>query len=156
IQQMRADFKWSREGRYREKPKSCGLFEHEYRVPVSNEEWKKAAATAERCLRNFYGSKFYAEILQLPRENWLEIEALSSFDLEGDKIVVVLDFSYRKEGEIVLVDWKTGAVDEQDNRIQLASYTVYAHRRWGAPPGSVRAIEYNLNRNEVFEHRLTA
>jgi CRISPR/Cas system-associated exonuclease Cas4 (RecB family) len=156
ISQMRADFKWSREARYRSKPKSCALFEHEYKVPVPPEEWKKAADTVERCLRNFYASEIYARLIAVPREDWLEIEELSSFDLDGVKVNVVLDFSYRQGDETFIIDWKTGASDERSNRVQLACYTVYAGRRWGAPPGKVHAIEYNLNRNEVIEHRITA
>lgn len=156
LQQMRADFKWSREGRYRQKPKSCALFEHEYRVALPDAEWKKAAETVERCLRTFYGSEAYRSLIAVPREDWLEIEDLSFFDLDEVKIIVVLDFSFRLGDEVVIYDWKTGASDDRDNRIQLACYTVYAGRRWGAPPGKVRAIEYNLNRSEIIEYRMTA
>lgn len=156
IQQMRADFKWSREGRYRQRPKSSALFEHEYRVPVPREEWRKAAATVERCLRSFYSSEIYSRVIAMPREDWLEIEELSSFDLDGVKIVVVLDFSYRRGDEVFIIDWKTGASDEYDNRVQLSCYTAYASRRWGALPGRIHAIEFNLNRNEVAEHVLSA
>jgi CRISPR/Cas system-associated exonuclease Cas4 (RecB family) len=156
VQQMRQDFKDSRAGLYRMKPKSRGLIEHEHRQPVANEEWRKAAATVERCLRNFYASDIYRALLAVPREDWLEIEELSSFELDGIKIIVVLDFSYRAGDEVVILDWKTGASDETINRFQLACYTLYAGKRWGSPPGRVRAIEFNLNRNQVIEHRLTA
>lgn len=155
LQQMRSDYKDSRSRLYRRKPKTTAFFEHEFEIPVSDEEWKTGAATVERCLRNFYASELYAEILVAPRENWLEIEELSSFEMEGVKIIVVLDFSYRQGDEIVIVDWKTGAFDDQVNRFQLACYTLYAGRKWGAPPGKVRALEFNLNRNETIQHVLT-
>ena len=155
LNRMRSDFKDSRSGLYRARPKSRGLIEHEYRLPVTDEDWKKAADIAERCLRNFYGSRLYAAILESPRGDWLEIEEYSSFDLDGVKVHVVLDFSYRQGDEITIVDWKTGGSDEAVNRFQLACYTIYAGRRWGAPPGKVRAVEYNLNRNQAVEHRLT-
>ena len=155
IQRMRSEWRSSRSGMYRLKPKSCALFEHEYKVDVPREEWKKAAETVERCLRNFYASDIYARLGEIPRADWLEIEDLSSFDIEGLKVVVVLDFSYRLGDEIVILDWKTGAYAEGDNKLQLSCYALYAGRRWGAPPERVRAIEFNLNRNEVIEHRLT-
>ena len=156
LQQMRSDFKDSRSGLYRLKPKTTGFLEHEYRLAVAAEDWKRAAETVERCLRNVYASEIYADILLVPREDWLEIEDLSSFDLDGSKIIVVLDFSYRMADEVVIVDWKTGASDEQVNRFQLACYTLYAGRKWGTPPGKVRALEYNVNRNEAIQHILTA
>ena len=112
--------------------------------------------TVERCLRTYYGSEIHARILDVPREDWLEIEELSSLDLDGTRIIVVLDFSYRRGNQVVILDWKTGASDERDNLVQLACYTLYAGRRWGAPPGDVRAIEFNVNRNQVIEHTLTA
>src|SRR5206468_3017254 len=79
IEEMRLDYKSSRSGIYRTRPKSCGLFEHEYRLAVPKEEWKKAAETAERCLRNFYSSEIFREIRDSRRGDWLELEDFSSF-----------------------------------------------------------------------------
>jgi CRISPR/Cas system-associated exonuclease Cas4 (RecB family) len=156
LQQMRAGFKSSREGVYRARPKSCALFEHEYAVPVPDEEWGRTAEIVERCLRTFYASALYARILDLRREDWLEIEERSSFELEGVKILVVLDFCYRLGDTIGIVDWKTGSSDERDNRAQLSCYAAYAGQKWSVPPEKVRATEFNLNRNELLEHTLSA
>jgi hypothetical protein len=56
LNQMREEFRSSREKRYHIKPKSCVLFEHEYEVPISGDDWKKTADNMEQCLRNFYSS----------------------------------------------------------------------------------------------------
>ncbi len=40
LNQMREEFRSSREKRYLTHPKTCALFEHEYEVPVSNDKWK--------------------------------------------------------------------------------------------------------------------
>ena len=59
INQMREEFRSSREKRYHARPKTCALFEHEYEVPISDEDWKKTADNMEQCLRNFYASETF-------------------------------------------------------------------------------------------------
>jgi CRISPR/Cas system-associated exonuclease Cas4 (RecB family) len=156
IEEMRSDYKSSRAGIYRKRPKSCGLFEHEYRLAVSDEEWKKAAETAGRCLRNFYGSELFRDIQSSSRADWLELEDFSSFDLDGVKVHVVLDFARRIGDEIIIYDWKTGGSDERDNRVQMACYAFYAHQKWDAAPEQVRPVEVNLNRGEMMQYSVTA
>ncbi len=156
IEEMRLDFKSSRSGIYRSHPKSCGLIEHEYRMPVTRQQWREAAATAERCLRNFYGSELFREIRASSRAGWLELEEFSSFNLDGVKVHVVLDFARRQGDEILIYDWKTGGADERDNRVQMACYAFYAHQRWGASPEQVRPVEVNLNRGETTHYQLTS
>jgi CRISPR/Cas system-associated exonuclease Cas4 (RecB family) len=153
---MRLDFKSSRAGQYRVRPKTCALFEHEYDVPVSDEEWKQNAQTVERCLRTFYGSKIYAAIAASDRAGWLECEQFSSFWLDGVKIHVKLDFALRENGGVRIYDWKTGASDERDNRVQMACYAFYAREQWGVTAEKAWPTEYNLNRDEVLTHSLTA
>jgi len=156
LDQMRLDWKSSRDGKYRRLPKSCALFEHEYLIEVTEEEWRGIAATVERCLRTFYASEIYGEIAASKRSDWLECEDFSSFLLDGVKVHVVLDFAMRRGREVVIYDWKTGASDEHDNRLQMACYTFYAHQTWGVAPEQVRPIEFNLNRGEVIPYAMTA
>lgn len=156
LEEMRLDFKSSRDGRYRTQPKSCGLFEHEYGVPVAATEWKRLAGTVERCLLWFYSSDIFREIQDSSRDGWLELEEFSSFDLDGVRVHVVLDFARRQADQILIYDWKTGASNEQDNRVQMACYAFYASQRWGAPPERVHPIEVNLNRGEITRYRVSA
>jgi hypothetical protein len=65
LNQMRGEFRSSREKRYLTHPKTCALFEHEYEAPISDAEWKKAADNMGQCLRNFYGSETFAIYLHL-------------------------------------------------------------------------------------------
>src|SRR5438045_6701 len=52
--QMRSDFRQSRAGLYRDNPRgACGLFEHEYKLPVTDQEWRDSADQVDQCLRNF-------------------------------------------------------------------------------------------------------
>ncbi|HEX5131189.1 MAG TPA: PD-(D/E)XK nuclease family protein, partial [Candidatus Krumholzibacteria bacterium] len=60
---MREDFVASRRGLYRQEPKrSCGLFEHEYRLPVTDAEWLDTAEHVDRCLLNFYHSEVWDQL----------------------------------------------------------------------------------------------
>jgi hypothetical protein len=118
-------------------PKSAGLFEHEYGKPVSADEWKETAELVASCLRTFYRSAVFQRICGLPTERWLDVEDFSSFLLDGVKIHVVLDFSFRdEEGGIVIYDWKTGRSDSERNEVQLACYSFYATEKWGGNGGA--------------------
>jgi CRISPR/Cas system-associated exonuclease Cas4 (RecB family) len=150
LDEMRLDYRSSKAGQYRQRPKTCALFEHEYGLEVPDEEWKRIAASVERCLRNFYVSETFRRIADSVRSDWLECKDFSSFDLDGVKVYVVLDFAMREGGEVAIYDWKTGSSAGRDNRVQMACYAYYAHQRWQAEPGGIRTVEYNLNRNELL------
>jgi hypothetical protein len=142
---MRKDFASSRRRDYWKNPKTCGFFEHEYGLSVPDGQWKETADHVVHCLEAFYRSNVFGRIRTLPTERWLDVEDFSSFPLDGVKIHVVLDFSYRDEhGGIVIYDWKTGRADEQRNEVQLACYSFYATEQWGVPPERVTTIEFNL------------
>jgi hypothetical protein len=78
LNQMREEFRSSRERHYHTHPKTCALFEHEYEVPISDADWKKTADNMEQCLRNFYDSETFGMLKELPQQMWLEVEDFSS------------------------------------------------------------------------------
>jgi CRISPR/Cas system-associated exonuclease Cas4 (RecB family) len=153
-QQMRQEWKRSRQGLYRDKPKSTALFEHEYEVDLPDGEWKANADHVDACLRAFYASDLYRTFLALPRGDWLEIEDLSSFFLDGVKVYVKLDAACRRDGAVHIYDWKTGRRDEEDNKVQLTCYALYARDRWGVEPEELRIGEFSLARNRLQEFRV--
>jgi len=145
LDQMRAEFRSSKSKNYWKNPKSCGLFEHEYEVEVSDEEWKEVASNVETCLRNFYASDIYDGLKSHRKEDWLEVEEFSSFDLDHTTINLVIDCAI-KEGEgIYIYDWKTGKSLSEDLSIQLGCYALYALAKWNISPESLSVIEYNLS-----------
>jgi hypothetical protein len=91
LNQMREEFRSSREKRYLTHPKTCALFEHEYESPITDADWKKTADNMEQCLRNFYASNTFDMLKELPQQMWLEVEDFSSFNLGSTKIWAVLD-----------------------------------------------------------------
>ncbi len=152
LNQMREEFRSSRDKRYLTHPKTCALFEHEYEVSIEDAEWKKTADNMEQCLRNFYPSETFGMLKELPQKMWLEVEDFSSFNLNNTKIWAVLDCSFRtKDGGVTIIDWKTGRSMSEDVSMQLACYAMYAMEKWGVDPESVKLIEYNLLANQGVE-----
>ncbi len=132
LNQMREEFRSSREKRYLTHPKTCALFEHEYEVSISDVDWKKTADKVEQCLRNFYASETFRMLKEIPQQMWLEVENFSSFNLNNSKIWAVLDCSFRTEdGGVTIIDWKTGRSMSDDVSMQLSCYAMYAMEKWG-------------------------
>jgi hypothetical protein len=157
LNQMRKEFRSSREKRYLTHPKTCALFEHEYEVEVSDADWKQTFDNSEKCLRNFYSSDTFAILKELPQQMWLEVEDFSSFNLNHTKIWAGLDCSFRTEdGGVTIIDWKTGRSMSEDVSMQLSCYAMYAMDKWGIDPENVTLIEYNLLANQGAEFTVGA
>ncbi len=85
INQMREEFRSSRERRYHVYPKTCALFEHEYELDLADDQWKAVVEEVEQCLRNFYRSEIFSMLKEITRERWLEVEDFSFFYLDETK-----------------------------------------------------------------------
>jgi hypothetical protein len=144
LQRMRADFRSSRAKHYLTYPKTCALFEHEYEVDVTDEQWKEMAENVGTCLRNFYASDIYDGLKSHRKEGWLEVEEFSSFYLDRRKITLVVDCAIREGEDVFIYDWKTGKSMHEDLPIQLGCYALYAINKWHVPPEHLRVIEFNL------------
>jgi len=155
INNMREDFRSSREGRYRVYPKTYALFEHEYEIDLSDAHWKGIADDVETCLRNFYGSEIFSRLKDLPLEDWLEVEDFSYFYLDGKKIWAVIDCSFKTEDGITIIDWKTGRATPRDVSLQLSCYGMYGMEKWGVRPEKIKLVEYNSLSNQGSEFFIT-
>ncbi len=143
---MRSDYRASKAKKYLDDPKrSLGLFEHEYAKPVSDAVWQKIHAESVECLKNFYSSSLYQELLSDDKKEWLVIEDLEEFDFEGAKIFVKLDFARRKNSLIEIFDWKTGKSDSMDAEVQIGAYALYAMMKWKVTLGEIRAYLFNVS-----------
>ncbi len=145
LDQMRAEFRSSKSKNYRKNPKSCALFEHEYDIELTDDQWKEVANNVETCLRNFYTSDIYAGLKSHPKGQWLEVEDFSSFHLDNVRINLAIDCAIRERDDIYIYDWKTGKSLSEDLSIQLCCYALYAMEKWHVHPESLRIIEYNLS-----------
>ncbi len=138
-QRMRDQYAESKRGAYRSNPKrSFGLMEHEYDDPVSRKEWKAASQKARTALRSFFESEIFAEIGASDPAEWLAIENLGQFHLDGVGVWASPDFARSLEaggGEIY--DWKTGAVRLDKNKLQVACYSLYLQEKHGTDPTKI-------------------
>jgi hypothetical protein len=155
INQMRNEFRSSREKKYWEKPKTCALFEHEYGVEVTDQQWKEMAQNVETCLRNFYASDIYVSLKSHGKEGWLEVEEFSLFHLDNSKVNVVIDCAVKEGNSTIIYDWKTGKALSEDLSIQLGCYAFYAMEKWHLPADSLKVVEYNLFFNKANSFSVT-
>lgn len=152
---MRHDFRVSRDGQYRDNPKyACGLFEHEYRVPVTDEEWRDSADHVDRCLVTFYASEVWETLRNTQPGDFMEIERFSSFLLDGHTVTVKLDCATRDTDHVVVWDWKTGQREGADAKLQLACYAFYIHQAYGVPIRHVRMRRFELAGGTVHERTI--
>ena len=155
LDRMRGEFRSSKAKNYLKNPKTCALFEHEYGMEVSDEQWKEMAGNVEICLGNFYTSEIYSALKSHPKERWLEVEEFSSFHLDDFKINLAIDCALKERKDIIIYDWKTGKSIPENLSTQLCCYALYAMEKWQVPPQSLRVIEYNLFFNEATEFSVT-
>jgi hypothetical protein len=131
----RAEWAGSRDKAYwREASRIVGLLEHEYGDVVTGEDWKRLYDDViEGSLRAFHESATFQEITATPRDRWLSVDELDSWEFEGTKIWVAVDFAYRDSSDRVqILDWKTGKERGVDHT-QVGIYALYAQRKWSVP-----------------------
>jgi len=115
------------------------LFEHEYQVPVEQEDKRIAVNVVMRSLRSFFRSEALARVMALGREQRLALEDLVSFPVGGTEVFLRMDLAYREgDGRVVIVDWKTGRGEGRFNEVQVAGYALYAvEQGWVAEPEQI-------------------
>jgi len=155
LSQMRAEFRSSKEKNYLKNPKTCALFEHEYGIEVTGEQWKEMAQNVEACLRNFYASDVYNGLKSHGKDGWLEVEEFSSFHLDSIKINVVIGCAVKEGNSIIIYDWKTGKSLSEDLSVQLCCYAFYAMEKWHLSPDSLQVVKYNLFSNKANSFTVT-
>lgn len=152
LDQMRKEFLSSKNKKYLTDPKSCALFEHEYRLEVNETEWKSNADNVVECLKLFFNSEVYMEILKLTENQWLEMEQFPFFYFNDVKIYAVLDFAFRRNDKIIIYDWKTGKEDAKRDRFQLACYGLFAIQKWEIKPEKVKLVDFFLSNGEQYDY----
>jgi len=131
---MLADWRESEAGSLRFR-----LFEHEYEVPVEQEDKRLAVTTVMRSLRNFFRAETLRRALAVGRSEWLALEDLVSFHVGDVEVFLRMDLAYRdRDGRVVIVDWKTGRGEGRFNEVQVAGYALYAAEKgWVSDPGEI-------------------
>lgn len=133
--QMVADWRDSEQGSLRFR-----LFEHEYGTPVEPEDKKIAVTTVVRSLRHLFRSETLREAFAAGRANWLSIEDLVAYHVGGVPVSLRMDLAFRtRDGQVLIVDWKTGRKEGRFSETQIAGYALYAQEQgWVKAPEELR------------------
>jgi hypothetical protein len=96
-----------------------------------------AYETVSRCLANFIGSPIYSWIFMKAmtnRASWMiEPPGYGETRLAGLKAYCKMDFLFPVDGEIAILDWKTGKRDTYKHGNQLIGYAAAASSNFGIP-----------------------
>ncbi|MBW7908431.1 MAG: PD-(D/E)XK nuclease family protein [Kiritimatiellae bacterium] len=154
---LQVDFQNSGEGLYWENPKKIpGLLEHEYdHLEVEDEVWARVFQRALEAVTTFYHSEIFQTLHSLHPDDWMEIERLGHFEVDGVKVWVQLDCAFHIREGLQVIDWKTGRADLEQTRAQLALYAWYASQTWNLDPATVFPSEINLRTGETIAHQFT-
>ncbi|MBU3923319.1 MAG: PD-(D/E)XK nuclease family protein [Nanoarchaeota archaeon] len=125
------------------------FFEDEYGIGISDDEKGKMLEKAKRCLRNFFNSDVFMEIRRTPVEDWVTLEDFLSFDFEGTRIFLSIDFAMKKGDKIILYDWKTGDERLADFDLQLSLYALYVAGKFGISAERIETRIFNLAIDKV-------
>ena len=115
------------------------LFEHEYEIPVEQEDKRIAVNTVMRSLKSFFRAETLREAFAVGRSEWLALEDLVSFHVGDVEVFLRMDLAFRgRDGRVVIVDWKTGRGEGRFNEVQVAGYALYATERgWVGGPEEI-------------------
>jgi len=125
--------------------KHTNLFEHYYGQDLDQD------AGRDRVVENvnaFFASEAFQILQDTPPNQWLSVEALTSFIFNATKLWVSLDVAVRQNGGVSIFDWKTGREREAD-RLQLAVYALYASNAWGVAPPNLQLQDVYLQAGVV-------
>lgn len=125
--------------------RNTNLFEHYYNEKVDDDRLLELKALMEDSITGFYDSDSYGFIKFISIPHWLTRETLESFDFQGTKIWVKLDFAARHDERIYIYDWKTGK-QVKENDTQLAVYAMFAQDKWGINLDDLRLFDVYLSK----------
>ena len=136
----------SKNKEWQENPKwKTNLFEHYYNKELPEEKLIEMKDVMVNSIKGFYASDSLAFIKTLSTGEWLSKEDLDSFEINGTKIWVKLDFAARHGDRIYVYDWKTGKEVKEDEN-QLAIYTLYAMDKWAIELKFIRLFDVYLRK----------
>jgi CRISPR/Cas system-associated exonuclease Cas4 (RecB family) len=132
------------------------LHEIYYGDGLSSEEISAAKIKLEMCVKNFFTSKTYQDILTKVEMHVLHSEDFQTFEVNGVDVFVVLDFVYKdvSQEKWIVVDWKTGK-ESEDDRKQLAFYALFLSREHNIPVEDIVLRNEYLLSGKSQEYHLT-
>lgn len=139
VQALRKGWKQSKNEMWKLKVKgNLNLKEHYYNEDIGRDYTDLYKQKILACIQAFYDFSFFGIICSLPNKDWLSLEDFQSFQMKnGEKVAVKIDCGFRYKNRVVLLDWKTGKLD--NNVIdQLTVYAMYAMKMgWAKGPEDI-------------------
>lgn len=156
VAKLRDEYRLSLSGAYKNAPgKVVGLLEHEMREALSKEDWAGIVENAKTCIRNFFQSDNLRFVRDVPRRDIHCVENSDKFEVvEGFECYVVVDFAYRAEDYLVVLDWKTGRRERKEIERQLLCYASYFEKK-GWPVDRIGTAAVYLLKGKVSRVEVT-
>ena len=113
------------------------------------------------CLKNFFESHWYSWLAEegiKSRSEWvIEPNDFGEVRINGLKAYCKVDFLFpMAEGDLCVLDWKTGKIDREKHRRQMTGYVVYAQDICRAQAEKVKPVVVCLGENyQEMEHSFT-
>jgi CRISPR/Cas system-associated exonuclease Cas4 (RecB family) len=124
------------------------LYEHYYGEQVPRARWAALREKVEKCVTNFPQSEAYQVINSAPISDWVRLdkkgERVAYFSLDGLKVYAQIDFTLRRGGGYLLIDWKSGKQREGADMDQLSVYALYAVYEMGCALTELRVAPVYL------------
>ncbi len=148
----------SRDGAWVHRPKQKLLLHEHYYGSSEDRNRERTDWAANRVytsLKHFVEGPFPSLLARVPAANYRSIEDLASIEIAGATVYVKPDlaFVHPDNGQLWLVDWKTGRPSEKD-AFQVATYALFAEQSWGVNPESIVGVLAYLSSGETRELRV--
>lgn len=146
---LKSGWKESKSGRWKQDPKRrLNLFEHYYQIDVPKDRTDRIKQKVLKALQTFFSSDEWKLLQHIPAEDWLRMEEMDSFSVDGIKLFANPDLSIRHNARVRLYDWKTGKPRAEDED-QLVGYALYAlHKGWAKDAKEIDLIAAYLPTND--------
>jgi hypothetical protein len=140
------------------------LLEHEYDIPLSDEQLDGAWLEIEIALTNFFQNESFVEMLR--NAEHLDAQRTLNYKLEGFSIIGTPDLIVYSKGQApLIVDWKVHGEPVKRYSQQLLVYALGLHltlpqnfqrANWKKfPLTDYRLVEYQLLKNDLRDYRVT-
>lgn len=155
-------FRFSERGDYKKdgvtksanKLNHLALREHEYGIPISNNNVSETYEQIRQCYEFLYSQEKFLNFLQ--GGEWYSAEPNLLFKFNGQNCVAKLDLVLKyNHSKLCIIDWKIGESLTSDYSRQLQFYALAALQKWsGFKASDLLLVEANLLQGKIETHRI--
>lgn len=136
--------------------KYVNLFEHYYQRETGGERRAELRQRVFDSLQGWLDLEFPQRFAALKTEDWLMVEELKSFPVDGTKVWLVVDCANRAGEGISIFDWKTGEPSEDEEACdQLVCYALYCMQAYQVPLEKIEVSLVHLPHKKMSTFRVS-